>query len=165
MVDNHVDLSDRNVDLLYISVQNIGHFVFLVFVLVKRPSKFGGTNKVGMISTQNNKMGAILKKKMSTWKMIMLTCQIFVDFSEKYDVNYKLTQYSWYKLDINKFSHWISKPWTSDKSIWQVCTIIWQVVAELCHHRFNQSSLNTKCFWFRHIELFIYHIPYIILYW
>lgn len=67
MVDNHVDLSDRNVHLLYISVQNIGHFgFFLVFVLVKRPSKVGGTNNVGIKSTQKNKMGAILKKKMST---------------------------------------------------------------------------------------------------
>lgn len=67
MVDDYVDLSDRNVDLLYISIQNIGHFVFFLF-LVKRPSKVGGTNKVGMKSTQNtsNKMGAILKKKMST---------------------------------------------------------------------------------------------------
>lgn len=31
LVDDYVDLSDRNVDLLYISVQNIGHFVFFGF--------------------------------------------------------------------------------------------------------------------------------------
>lgn len=69
MVDDYVDLSDRNVDLLYISVQNIGHFCFLF--LVKRSRKVGGTNKVGIKSTQNNKMGAILKKKICRFERLL----------------------------------------------------------------------------------------------
>lgn len=71
MVDDYVDLSDRNVDLLYISVQNIGHFGFYLF-LVKRPSKVGGTNKVGMKSTQNNKMATSLWKIIN--QIVKLTC-------------------------------------------------------------------------------------------